>query len=366
MNIQQVADFLETLAPSSLQEDYDNCGLLTGNALQQCTGIICALDVTPEVVAEAAAKRCNLVVSHHPVLFGSIRRLTGKNSTEETILSAIRKDIALYAIHTSLDNVLYGVNGKIASRLGLQHTAVLQHKEKTLKKIYSFVPADYALQVRHALFAAGGGQIGQYSECSFNSEGTGTFKAGEGSNPFVGEKGSQHEEKEIRVEMVFPAAAEQAILSALRASHPYEEVAYDVVSLDNTHPAIGSGLVGKLPFAMGEKEFLAFLSEVFEVPAIRHTAFRNRNIQKLALCGGSGSFLISKALASGADAYVTADIRYHQFFDAQNQMLLCDVGHYESEQFTIGLLQEVLEQKFPNFAVLKTEVRTNPVHYFLK
>jgi len=364
MKIHEVISFLERKAPPALQEKYDNTGLITGKAQWECTGILCALDATEEVIREAVSRQCNLVVAHHPIIFGGLKRIIGNNYVERTVITAIKNDIAIYAIHTSLDNVAQGVNGRMAAVLGLQQTQVLLPKTEVLRKLFTFVPADYANMVRTSVFNAGGGHISNYSECSFNTEGTGTFKAGEGTQPFVGEPGRQHQEKEIRIEIIYPAYAEEGIIAAMKKAHPYEEVAYDIVSLSNSHPGIGSGLIGRLPEPMPEREFLEKLKLVFRIPVVRHTRMLNRPIQQVALCGGAGSFLISRALAARADAYISADIKYHEFFDANDRLLLCDVGHYESEQFTIDLLQEELQQNFPTFAVLKTGVITNPVNYF--
>ena len=363
MKIADIVSFLESTAPPALQEQYDNAGLITGDAGWECSGIICSLDATEEVVKEAIAKKCNLIVAHHPIIFSGLKKINGKNYVEKTIIIAIKNDIAIYAIHTNLDNVVDGVSGKMATMLGLKNISILSPKENTLKKLFTFVPIDKAEQVRHAIFMAGGGQIGNYNEVSFNVEGTGTFKAGEGANPYVGEKGKLHREQEIKIEIIYPAFLESRIIAAMIAAHPYEEVAYDVVAINNSSKDIGSGAIGEWEEAIDEKQFLVKLKAVFGVPVVRHTALLGKPLKRVALCGGAGSFLISKALAAGADAYITADIKYHEFFDANNQMLIADIGHYESEQFTINLLQEILEQKFPTFAVLKTTVKTNPVYY---
>lgn len=363
MKINDIISFLESQAHPSLQEQYDNAGLITGNAAWECTGIICSLDATEEVVKEAIEKKCNLIVAHHPIIFGGLKKINGKNYVEKTVITAIKNDIAVYAVHTNLDNVLHGVSGKMAAMLGLQNVSVLALKDSTLKKLFTFAPVDKAEQVRNAIFTAGGGHIGNYSECSFNAEGIGTFKGGEGTNPYVGEAGKLHQEKEIKIEVIIPAYLESRVVAAMKAAHPYEEVAYEIVSLSNTHQGIGSGVIGELPVVLDETQFLTRLKEVFGVPVIRHTALSGKPVKKVALCGGAGSFLISKALAAGADAYITGDLKYHEFFDANSRILLADIGHYESEQFTINLLQEILEQKFPTFAVLKTAVKTNPVHY---
>lgn len=364
MKMNEIISFLESIANPSLQEHYDNAGLITGSSDWECSGIVCSLDATEDVVKEAISRGCNLVVAHHPIIFGGLKTINGKNYVEKTIITAIKNDIAIYAIHTNLDNVLAGVNGKMAKMIGLQNCSILLPKANTLKKLFTFVPADKAEQVRNAIFLAGGGQIGNYSECSFNTNGTGTFKAGPGTDPYVGTIGEQHQEKEVKIEVIIPAWLENTIVKAMKVAHPYEEVAYDVVPLSNSHPQTGSGMIGDLDQPMEEKAFLSHLKSVFQLKTIRHTQLTGRPVKKIALCGGAGSFLISSALRSGADFYITADMKYHEFFDADGRMVIADLGHYESEQFTINLLQEILEQKFPTFAVLKTEVNTNPVFYF--
>lgn len=365
MKIQEIITVLESVAPTSLQESYDNAGLITGITSWDCTGIITTLDATEAVVQEAIEKKCNLIVAHHPIIFGGLRKITGKNYVEQTIITAIKNDIAIYAIHTNLDNVLHGVNTAIADKLGLINRKILQPKNDTLKKLYTFVPIEFAENVRSAIFNAGGGHISNYSECSFNTAGQGTFKPGEGTNPFTGKRGIRHTEEEIKMEMIFPAWQEQAILKAMIAAHPYEEVAYDLVALDNKNQQVGSGLVGDLPKPISEKALLELLKEKFNLSVIRHTILLEKQVTKIALCGGAGSFLIGAAAASGAGFYITGDIKYHDFFDANNGLVVADIGHFESEQYTIDLLFDILSQKFPTFAVLKTGVKTNPVHYFL-
>jgi len=365
MKIQEITAFLESVAPPVLQESYDNAGLLTGNSNRDCTGIITTLDATEEVILEAIEKNCNLVVAHHPIIFGGLRKITGKNYVEKTIITAIKNDIAIYAIHTNLDNVLHGVNAAIADKLGLINRMILQSKTGTLKKLFTFVPVAAAEKVRSAIFAAGAGHISNYSECSFNAPGQGTFKAGEGSNPYVGEMGVRHIEAEIKMEMIFPSWQEQAVIKAMSAAHPYEEVAYDIINLNNENQQVGNGLVGELPQTVSETVFLALVKEKFNLSVIRHTPLLNRPVKKIALCGGAGSFLIGAATATGADFYITGDVKYHEFFDANGRLVIADIGHFESEQYTIDLLFDLLSQKFPTFAVLKTGVKTNPVHYFL-
>jgi dinuclear metal center YbgI/SA1388 family protein len=365
MKIIDVINCLEDFAPVSLQEDYDNAGLIVGNKRDECKGIITALDVTEDVIAEAVKKGCNLIVAHHPIIFKGLKKLNGKNYVERTIIDAIKNNISIYAIHTNLDNVIHGVNQEIARKLGLKNLEVLSPKQNSLKKLITFSPQKNAEKIRAALFETGAGSIGAYSECSFNVDGTGSFKAGERASPFVGEIGVRHNENETRIEVIFPSYLEQKIIKNLLAAHPYEEVPYDIYSLENVHPGVGSGLIGEMPDPISEKDLLLKLKTEFGLTIIRHTALLHKKIIKVALCGGAGSFLISTAKAAGADAYITSDVKYHEFFDADNAIFLADIGHYESEQFTIDLLAEILQQKFPNFAVLKTEIKTNPVNYYL-
>jgi len=365
MHIIDIIKVLENKAPLSLQESYDNAGLLTGSSGWECTGILCTLDATEEVILEAKKRNCNLVVAHHPIIFGGLKKINGKNYVERTVIAAIKNDIAIYAIHTNLDNILEGVNNRIAGRLGLTNRKILLPKPGQLMKLFTFVPVAQAEAVRSALFAAGAGNIGEYSEAGFSVEGTGTFKGSENTHPFAGEPGKRHEEKETKLEIIFPSWLQQNIIRALISAHPYEEVAYDIINLNNEHQSVGSGLLGELPEALDESGFLHMLKTSFGLSVIRHTPFLGKKIRKVAVCGGSGSFLTSKAIAAGADVYVSADIKYHEFFDANGQILLADIGHWESEQYTTELLIEILQAKFPTFAVLKSGVKTNPVNYFL-
>jgi dinuclear metal center YbgI/SA1388 family protein len=365
MQIIDIIRVLENTAPLSLQESYDNAGLLTGNSGWECSGILCTLDATEAVILEAKNRGCNLVVAHHPIIFGGLKKINGKNYVEKTVIAAIKNDIAIYAIHTNLDNILAGVNNQIADRLGLLNRQVLLPKAGQLMKLHTFVPVAHAEKVRSALFEAGAGNIGEYSEASFNVEGTGTFKGSENTHPFVGQPGCRHEEKETRLEVIFPAYLQLAVTKALLNAHPYEEPAYDIISLANDYQLVGGGLVGELLEEMEETGFLNMLKTSFELTVIRHTPFLGKKLKKVALCGGSGSFLTGKAIAAGADVYVTADVKYHEFFDANDRLLLADIGHWESEQFTTGLLIDILQAKFPTFAVLKSGVKTNPVNYFV-
>jgi len=365
MKIAEIIYALEQIAPPSLQEDYDNAGLITGNPSWNCTGILCSLDTTEEIIEEAKANNCNLVVSHHPIVFHGLKKITGKNYVEKTIITAIKNDIAIYAIHTNLDNVIEGVNNKIADKLNLINRNILSPKQNLSMKLFTFVPMEQAEKVRSALFKAGAGNIGNYSEASFNAAGIGTFKANENANPYVGEQGKRHEENEIKIEVIFPSYLKQKIINVLIESHPYEEVAYDIVALSNEYNKTGSGLIGELEMELSEEKFLSFLKDAFNLKVIKHTKLLDKPVKKIAVCGGAGSFLIEKASALNADVYVTSDIKYHEFFDANERVLIADIGHWESEQFTIDLLHDFLRANFPNFAVLKTGKNTNPVYYFI-
>jgi dinuclear metal center YbgI/SA1388 family protein len=365
MKIQDIICVLEQLAAPILQESYDNVGLIIGDKNWDCTGIVCSLDATEAVILEAKSKGCNLVVAHHPIIFSGLKKINGNNYIEKAIIAAIKNDIAIYAIHTNLDNVLYGVNQKMAERLGLINTQILAPKKGLLQKLFTFVPEKQAEKVREAIFTAGAGHIGNYKECSFNATGTGTFKGGENTNPYVGEIGKRHEETEIKVEVIFPNWLEHAVITALKNTHPYEEPAYDLITLNNEFTTIGSGIIGELPEPIEEHLFLQMLKTSFDLQVIRHSPLLAKPIKKVAVCGGAGSFLIKKAANAKADIYITGDIKYHEFFDANNQLVVADIGHWESEQFTVELLMEVLQQNFPTFAVLKSSVRANPVEYFL-
>lgn len=365
MRIKEIVQYLESIAPPSYQESYDNVGLITGESSWECTGVLTTLDCTEAIVKEAVAKNVNLIVAHHPIVFKGLKKINGKNYVEQTIIAAIKNDIAIYAIHTNLDNVIDGVNARIADKIGLVNRRILAPKSGELYKLATFAPHDQAEKVRAALFAAGAGSIGNYGECSFNVAGEGTFKASEGSNPFVGNIGERHTEPETRIEVVFPKYLKNKIVGALLSAHPYDEVAYDIYLLENEYAHVGSGLVGELEQPVSEQAFLQLLKQQFGLTVVRHTELLGKNIQKVALCGGAGSFLTGAAIGSGADIYVTGDVKYHEFFDAEGKIILADIGHFESEQFTIDLLFDYLRTKFPTFALLKSDVKTNPVYYFV-
>lgn len=355
---------LEQFAPLAYQESYDNCGLLTGHSQLELSGALLSLDCTEAVVDEAVARGCNLIIAHHPVIFGGLKRLNGSNYVERTIIKAIRHDIAIYACHTNLDNVKLGVNRKIAEKLGLVNLQILAPKQGLLKKLVTFVPPTHLEAVRHALFHAGAGNIGNYDQCSFSLEGTGSFRGNVLSNPVLGERGKLSLEKEMRLEVIFEGVRQSELLSALRNSHPYEEIAYDLYQLENRYQDVGAGMTGEFEQAMAELEFLGLLKQVFNVKFLKHTALRQQPVKKVALCGGSGSFLLKNAINSKSDIYLSADFKYHEFFDAEGKIVVADIGHFETEQFTPEIFYEIISNKFPNFATYLTETNTNPVNYF--
>ncbi|WP_346318996.1 Nif3-like dinuclear metal center hexameric protein [Chitinophaga sp. YIM B06452] len=363
MTIRDIIQVIETFAPLSYQEHYDNAGLIFGRPEWEVKGALLTLDATEAVLDEALEKGCNLVIAHHPIVFGGLKKITGRNYVERVAIKAIKHDIAVYAAHTNLDNVRAGVSAMMAERLGLTGTKVLDPKRELLRKLFTFVPADKAGALRDALFAAGAGHIGKYSECSFSQEGTGTFKGAADTDPYVGKPGERHAEGETKVEVIFPAWMEGKVIAALLKHHPYEEVAYDIVKLENSYAEVGSGLVGQLPGEMEEMDFLRLVKERFRTGCVRYTPLRGKKVKKVAVCGGAGSFLLKQAKAAGADAYVSADFKYHEFFDAENQLIIADVGHFESEQFAVDLFYHILTENFRNFAPLKSTINTNPVNY---
>lgn len=362
--IKDVTDFLESSAPSSYQESYDNSGLLTGNPMSEVKGILTTLDCTEEVVDEAIGLNANLIVSHHPIIFKGLKKLTGSSYVERVIIKAIKNDIAIYAIHTNLDNVHTGVNKKLAERIGLTNLKILAPKRGTLSKLVTFIPKANVENVLTALHNAGAGQIGHYKNCSFRLEGTGTFMPDESAKPHIGQSMQQEYVEEVRAELIFPTHLGGRVLRTLRASHPYEEVAYYINPLDNENQEVGAGMVGDLNPPKEPLDFLKGLKSSMQLEVIRHTKILNSKVQKVAVCGGSGSFLLNQAIQSGAQFFVTADYKYHDFFDADGRITIADIGHYESEVATKELLVEVLTKKFPTFASNFSKTVTNPISIY--
>lgn len=365
MKLREITSFLEEIAPLAYQEDYDNSGLIVGYGDMEITGALISLDCTEAVVDEAIGLGFNLIISHHPIVFKGLKKFNGSNYVERVVMKAIKHDIAIYAIHTNLDHVNKGVNKKICDKLGIANPLILNPQNGVLKQLVTFCPTEHAENIRKALFDAGAGSIGNYSECSFNLEGMGTFKAGEGADPYIGEIGKRHQELETRIEVIYPSNLEQKIIRFLHDAHPYEVVAYSTFPLSNENQELGAGMIGDLDCEWEELEFLKFVKEKLNTKVIRHTNLRSKKIRKVAVCGGSGGFLLKNAIKAGADIFITADYKYHEFFDAESKLIIADVGHFESEQFTQELLLELITEKFSNFALRLTLQNTNPINYLI-
>lgn len=363
MQIKDITAELEKWAPLPYAEDFDNVGLLIGAENAEVSGVLVTLDTLEETVDEAIAENCNLIVSFHPIIFKGLKKITGKTYVERVVLKAIKNDIAIYAIHTALDNSFEGVNAMMCEKLGLKNRKVLIPQPGTIKKLTTYIPEKELEKVRQALFETGGGNIGNYEECSFNIKGTGCYKGNENSNPTVGKRGKTQFEEEIQLNMTFPKHRQTQILQTLFKTHSYEEVAYEITTLENYNQHIGIGMIGELEKEVSENEFLKILKKTFYLSVVRHSKFLQKPVKKVAVLGGSGAFGIDAAKASNADIYVTADLKYHDFFSAENKLVLADIGHYETEQFTKELLHSYLTEKFRNFAIILAEKSTNPIQY---
>ena len=364
MTIREIKQVLEHYAPLELQEAYDNAGLIIGNPDTKISNVLISLDITDEVLDEAMQNDCNLIISHHPLIFKGLKRLVGEDPVQLLTVKAIQNHIAVYAMHTNLDNSINGLNAWVCDLLGIKNCRILSPGKGLLSKLVTFCPVDHSDRVRQALFEAGAGHIGNYDCCSYNLSGQGTFRASEKTNPFVGEKNVVHVEPESRIEVIFPRFIEHRLVSALLQNHPYEEVAYDIYPLSNTAGFAGSGMIGELDHAMTETRFLEKVKKRMGLPYLRHSELYGKKISRVAVCTGSGAFLIPEAKKSGADAFLTADLKYHEFFDANGKLILVDIGHYESERFAKDLIYGILIKKFPNFAFLISKINTNPVHYY--
>ncbi|WP_303822659.1 Nif3-like dinuclear metal center hexameric protein [Apibacter mensalis] len=366
MKVADVAELLKQLAPESNAENFDNVGLLVGDLQAEISSILITLDCLDEVVDEAIQKNCNMIVTFHPIIFSGMKSITGKNYVEKAVIKAIKNDIAIYAIHTNLDIAKEGVNYEICKRLHIKNSKPLIPKIKSIKKLQTFVPLTHFTQVQQALFKAGAGEVGNYKNCSFRFEGTGTFLPTENSNPFIGKKNVIEEVQEVLISVIFEDFKQATVLEALRRSHPYEEIAYEIFTLDNVNQELGMGRIGELETSLSQEQFLSYLKENLPTSCIRHTNLKNKQVKKVAVLGGAGSFAIKNALNAGADVFVTADIKYHEFFQAEGKILLADIGHYESEQFTKNLLHNYLREKLNNIDILLSEINTNPINYYFK
>lgn len=364
MQIREVISFLENRVPLSSQESYDNCGLIVGDSSAVITAVLVSLDCTEEVVEEAIERGANLIISHHPIVFKGLKKINGKNYVERTVIKAIKHDIAIYAIHTNLDNYLHGVNAVIAEKIGLKNTKILQPKANVLTKLTVYVPNDFVNDVQQAMFDAGAGTIGEYAECSYQSGGIGGFKPLAGAQPFEGQIEKRSLVEETKLEILVSNHRLHKVVAAMLNAHPYEEAAYDLIPLSNMNKEEGAGMIGELETPMDALTFLARIKQTFHCGVIRHTELTGKMIRKVAFCGGAGSFLLPDAKRQKADIYITGDYKYHEFFDAEEEIVIADIGHYESEQFTTNLIIDILTKNFTKFAVLNTRVNTNPINYF--
>ena len=364
MKLKDLCSYLDSAIPLSFQEGYDNSGLQVGTPEREISSAIITLDVTEEVIDEAVAHKCDVLVSHHPLIFQPIKTLTGRSFTERILYKAVKNDIAVYSAHTNLDVLSNGVSSKMAEKIGLEKISVLLPSENKLLKLVTYIPESHLEVVRNALFEAGAGVIGNYDQCGFAASGTGSFRGNDITNPFRGEKGKIHFEKEIRFETILFSHLKDKVIKALLEAHPYEEVAYDLYSLENKNAGTGLGCIGKFHNPVSENDFLKMVSSVFEAKGIRYSKPIGKPVRKVALCGGSGASLLNLAIASGADAFLTADIKYHDFFNTENKILLVDAGHFETEKFSAEILKDLIIKKFPKFAVRFSETNTNPINYF--
>jgi dinuclear metal center YbgI/SA1388 family protein len=363
MLIKEIISVLEEMAPLAYAEDFDNVGLLVGNQNSEATGVLVCHDALESIIDEAITKNCNLVVCFHPILFSGLKKITGKNYVERSIIKAIKNDIAIYAVHTALDNHQEGVNKIFCDAFGLTNTKILIPKQNFIRKLVTYTVPENAAKIRQALFDVGAGTIGNYDNCSFVSNGMGTYKGNSESNPVIGERNELIETSEIKIEVTFEKHLESKILKALFENHIYEEVAYEIYDLQNKHQNIGLGMIGELAVPMEEKAFLNFVKDKMQAGGIRHSVFLGKSIKKVAVLGGSGSFAIKNAIQAGADVFLTADLKYHQFYESENQLLLADIGHFESERYTKNYIVDYLTKKILNFAIVLSEENTNPVKY---
>lgn len=361
--LKEIANCFEAMAPLSHQESYDNSGIQLGEPDKQIDSALVTLDLNEQVAEEAIRLGVDLIVTHHPLIFKPLKQISGATPTERMVIGCLRHDIAVYACHTNLDASPQGVSHYLARKLGITNGTLLEPRQGLFTKLVVYIPAHAFPKVREALFQAGAGTMGDYEQCGFSAHGLGSFLPGKETHPYVGTPEQFHEEPEVRFETLFPSRLKKRVVEALMASHPYEEPAFDLFPLLNASNDAGFGWVGNLPEPLSAGHFLEKLKEKLACGALRYSTPPSRPIQKVAICGGSGSDLLGLAIAAGADAFVTADLKYHAFQAAEGALLLVDAGHYETEQFTKELFYDVLTKKFNNFAVHISKVKTNPINY---
>ncbi|MCS7077691.1 MAG: Nif3-like dinuclear metal center hexameric protein [Bacteroidia bacterium] len=365
MIIQELIDFLQQIAPNNLKEDYDNVGLLIGSPKNEVKSVLTALELSDEVIDEAKKLNCNLIITHHPIIFRPFKKITSQSYNEHIVYRCVQEGLNVYAMHTNFDHVFKGTNYGLAQQFNLSTLKPLRKLQEYYKVLVTFVPTHQVARVRSALSQAGAGNIGNYSECSYNVQGYGTFRPNEHSKPFSGIKNQLSQEVEVRLEMRFPAYLEGQVVSALLQSHPYETPAYHIFADHSTQELYdGAGIIGDLPTSYTPKDFLKIVKQVLKTPFLRYTRTDKKKIQRIALCGGAGSFLIPDAIEQKADAFITSDITYHTFFDVPRSLMLIDGGHYETEQHVAQMIANYITQKFDTLIVNVSTISTNPVCYF--
>ncbi|MCH5319750.1 MAG: Nif3-like dinuclear metal center hexameric protein [Paramuribaculum sp.] len=362
--IRDIISLIEDFAPSALQESYDNCGLQVGDATLECTGALLCVDARPEIVEEAKRKGLNLIICHHPLFFKGLKRIIGNTQVEKTAWAAIKHDIAIYASHTSLDNARGGVSFSMAEALGLNNIRFLSPQDDKILKLSVWIPRAHALDLRDQLFMAGCGQLGNYDNCSFSVEGTGTFRPLEGSCPADGTINALHSGEEVRLELLLPRWIKSKVEETILLNHPYEEPAYEFSSVTIGTKSSGLGAVGELSSPITAVSLIERIKSTFNSPVVRCNRFDiHTPVRKVALCGGSGSSFIENAIREKAQVYITSDTGYHAFVDYADKILIADIGHFESENCAKNIFYGIIKEKFPNFAVEYSKTESNPIIY---
>ncbi len=370
MTCKEIIKYFEEWAPKEIAWQKDNVGLQVGSLNNKLNNILLCLELHDQVIDDAIKKNCNLIISHHPLLFQPLKKIDLQNDKNSKLIEKlIKNNITLYSAHTNLDFTKEGVSFELAKKLKLNNIDFLVHQNSNQYKLSVFVPVDFVDKVANAIFENGGGRIGEYTNCSFRTKGNGTFKGSGNSNPYLGEKNKIELVEEIKLEVLVDSWKLKKILTAIFETHPYEEVAYDIYPLANSNKNYGAGTIGELDKPMHQKQFLDYVADNLKIKNFRYSKGNNK-IKKVALCGGAGSDLVKDALNSGADAFITADLKYHTFQDANEKILLIDAGHYETEIHSLDEVKRKLSHytigKNINTKIFKYEGSTNPIFFYNK
>lgn len=363
MKISEITGAIEKYAPLWLQEEWDNAGLQVGDTDREATGAVLCVDATEAIVDEAIDRGVNLVISHHPLLFRGLKRITGRTATERIVAKALKHDIAIYSAHTNMDSAPGGVSWATGRRAGLTAMRTLVPQQGRLMKLAVFVPSAYSNAVSEALWNAGAGRMGNYDRCAYMTDGRGTYRPLPGADPAIGTVGQSHTEAETRIEVVFPTAISGRVVQAMLKAHPYEEPAFDLIPLANDITSAGLGVIGSLKTPMPASEYIAWVKQALGIGAIPYAGDARRMVHRVALCGGAGAEFIGNAIAAGADLYMCGDLKYHDFTTHADSIVLADIGHYESEQCTKEIFYDIIQKNFPNFATYYAEEDKNPISY---